>query len=210
MMNSNRIERRGELYSRLHALASISLAALLGAGLGTPVYAQQKLAAGDWFGEFITHEEDLFKIKYKVRYDQTKDELSITMINLDLPRSKFKDELTDIRIEDGWISFKIERKFETKDCRLKTDNNGYRGSCTSDAGNADEFSTISMYPKSADGSASGGKLDSENSEAQTRNGKSGKPDKNNKPKKAEVDVEEVKASSSGDKNKSKNKNKNKN
>lgn len=175
------------------------------AGSGIPVLAQDRLQAGEWFGEFITHEEEVFKTKYKVRYDEATDKIRITMINLSLSRSKLKDKLTDIKIEDDRLSFKIERKFETKDCRLKADDSGYKGRCTSDAGAADEFSTISMYPMSAAEADGDGNAESGKSEVD----KNGKPGKNKKQKNADVDVREVKASSSGNDIKGKNKDKDK-
>lgn len=188
--------RAGPRLRRLGALAA-SLAVLAMAGSVTAVVAGDRLAAGDWFGEFVTHEEEVYQTKYKVRYDEDTDELSITMINLSLSPSKLRDKLDDIEIGDDRISFKIRRKFETKDCRLKSDKNGYRGRCTSDAGEADEFSTISMYPKSAAAKSVSEKVKAKDGDAPVGGGKA--RDKNRKDKKIEVETREVKAGGRGKK-----------
>lgn len=193
--------------SRRCALAAASLAVLSMAAIGTPVSARDRLAAGDWFGQFITHDEEVYKTKYKIRYDKDTDELSITMINLSLSPSKFRDELADIRLEGERLSFRIMRKFETKDCRLESDNNGYRGRCTSDAGEADEYSTICMYPESSTAEAVCEELGSGDGDLQVgggefeQQGTDKKDKKDKKGKKIEIETREVKTTDRGKKNK---------
>lgn len=113
------------------------------------VSADEKLSPGKWSGEFVTYDEVLYNMEYRVSYKGDSDRISIKMINLKLGASKFTDRLSEIEIDDKRLRFKIKRKFETKDCKLELDNGVYRGRCTSDAGKEGEFSTITMVPPSA-------------------------------------------------------------
>ena len=137
--------------------------------------ADQKLPPGKWSGEFVTHDEILYSMEYRVSYEGDSGRIGIKMINLNLGASKFTDVLSEIEIDDDGIRFKIKRKFETKDCELELDNGVYRGRCTSDAGKEGEFSTITMVPPSAgEGGGNGDKKD---------DSAAGKKDKNKKEKK---------------------------
>lgn len=112
------------------------------------VSADEKLPPGKWSGEFVTHDEILYNMEYRVSYEGDSNRIGIKMINLKLGASKFTDILSEIEIDDKGIRFKIKRKFETKECKLELDNGVYRGRCTSDAGKEGEFSTITMVPPS--------------------------------------------------------------
>lgn len=139
------------------------------------VSADEKLPPGKWSGEFVTHEEVLYNMEYRVSYKGDSNRISIKMINLKLGASKFTDRLSQIEINDKRLRFKIKRKFETKDCILELDNGVYRGRCTSDEGKEGEFSTITMVPPSAD-------EDVENDDKK-ENKAAGKKDKGKKKKK---------------------------
>lgn len=115
----------------------------------TPAFAEQRLDAGDWKGSFFSHDGTRYKIAYKVGYseDDEIEAIKIRMIYLDLePRSKFTFALSDIEIGSDHLKFKIVKEFETKQCKLKYKNSQYSGTCTSNVGEADEFSKITMIP----------------------------------------------------------------
>jgi hypothetical protein len=139
------------------------------------VSANEKFPPGKWSGEFVTHDEELYSMEYRVSYKGDSDRISIKMINLKLGASKFTDILSEIEIDDKRIRFKIKRKFETKECKLEFDNGVYRGRCTSDAGKEGEFSTITMVPPSAAEDAGNGDKKEDNAP--------GNKDKNKKDKK---------------------------
>lgn len=139
------------------------------------VSAGEKLPTGKWSGEFVTHDEVLYSMEYRVSYEGDSNRIGIKMINLKLGASKFTDILSEIEVDDKRLSFKIKRKFETKDCKLELDNGVYRGRCTSDAGKEGEFSTITMVPPSAAEDIEHGEKNEDNDP--------GKKDKNKKNKK---------------------------
>ena len=109
--------------------------------------AEEKLKAGTWEGTYFTHDGSRYKIEYIVSSgDDMKSSLKIKMINRDLePESKFTYELSDIVINENTLTFKIPKKFETKECTLQKNEIGdYEGECRSIAGSNEEVSEITM------------------------------------------------------------------
>ena len=111
--------------------------------------AEENLKAGIWKGAYFTHDGSRYKIEYIVSCgDDKKSSLKIKMINRELePESEFTYELSDIVINENTLTFKIPKKFETKECTLeKNENGGYEGECRSIAGSNEEISGITMLP----------------------------------------------------------------
>lgn len=133
----------------MHLFWKIFLVLILALFFQNEIAAKEKLRTGAWKGTFITYDGRLYKIKYIVSYgDETKKApLKIEMINLDLePASEFTDKLSDIKISDKQLQFKILKEYETKKCTLDKENGSYSGTCWSTAGPTEETSKITMVP----------------------------------------------------------------
>jgi hypothetical protein len=130
----------------MHLFWKISIVFILALFFQNETAAQEKLRAGTWKGTFLTHDERLYKIKYIVSYDD-KASVKIKMINLDLePESEFTYELSDIKIKNKQLQFKIPKEYETKECTLEKENGSYSGTCISTASTTEETSEITMVP----------------------------------------------------------------
>jgi hypothetical protein len=132
-----------------HLLWKISMFLILALFFQNEIAAEEKLRTGEWKGAFITYDGMLYKIKYIVSYgDETKKApVKIKMINLDLePLSEFTYNLSDIKISDKQLQFKIPMEYETKECTLDKENGSYSGTCRSTTGTTKETSKINMVP----------------------------------------------------------------
>jgi len=112
---------------------------------GNDLFAEEKLKAGKWKGTYIIHDGRKYKIECIVSYvdDPDNEKLQIKMINIDLDLTYI---LTDIKLSEEGLAFKIPKEFETKECILKKKEGSYTGNCISDMSTEDEPSEITMKP----------------------------------------------------------------
>ena len=132
-----------------HLFWKISMFLILALFFQNGIAAEEKLRTGTWKGTFMTYDGMLYKIKYIVSYSNKnkKAPVEIKMINLDLePSSEFTYKLSDIKISDKQLQFRIPMEYETKECTLDKENGSYSGVCGSTAGTTDETSEITMVP----------------------------------------------------------------
>lgn len=108
----------------------------------------ETLIEGAWKGYYLDITGDRQTIKYNVSYEILDGEkkLSIQMINLDLePVADFTYQLSDIRMKNENLSFKIPGKYDTKLCSLtRQQKNKYDGVCQSDRTTTGITSQITM------------------------------------------------------------------
>ena len=113
-----------------------------------------ELKEGTWTGAIRSAQGDHYRVKYNVTYENISDQrnLEIKMIYLDLePTPEYTYQLTDIKLKDGQLSFKIPEKFEIKQCSLnKQKDNTISGKCQSEKVEEGQTSQIAMVPPPVD------------------------------------------------------------
>jgi hypothetical protein len=109
-----------------------------------------ELKEGTWTGAVLPARGDRYRVKYDVSYENISDQkkLHIKMIYLDLePAPEYTYDLTDIKLTNGQLSFKIPEKFEIMQCTLdKQNDNSFSGKCQSDTAEDGQTSQIAMVP----------------------------------------------------------------